>query len=436
MKYTYKRGFYWLFVYFILVLIPLAIALSGTIPSHRGFWLELGVSFGFIGFGMLCLQFLFSGRFKKIAPTYGMDNLLQYHREIGILAFLFIVAHPVIIILADYEFISYLDPRVNAIRAIALVFVTIAVILVIITSIWRTAMSLEYEKWRLLHGLLSLSVIFIGAVHSIQVSHYLDPLWKKSAIGLSFIFYGYLILHTRITRPWLMRKKPYKVTDVIPELGDSWTIKIRPDGHKRLKYICGQFVWLTIKKTPFSLQQHPFSIASSTRDKELSFTAKASGDFTSTWKDIKPGTKVFLEGPYGSFVPERGKNLFFIMGGIGITPAMAMLRTMRDNNDPRRAVLIYGNVTWEDITFREELEELSMEINLKLVHLLEKPPGDWEGERGLVSGELLQKYLPSEPEDFMYFICGPKPLMDISELLLRDMGIDWRLIYTERFEII
>lgn len=73
---------------------------------------------------------------------------------------------------------------------------------------------------------------------------------------------------------------------------------------------------------------------------------------------------------------------------------------------------------------------------MKLIHLLEKPPENWEGESGLVSIELLKKYLPENPEHFMYFICGPKPLMDISELALRDLGIDWRLIYTERFEII
>ncbi len=436
MKYTYKRGAYWLFVYLFLALIPLIVAISGSTPGNRGFWTELGVAFGFIGFGMLCLQFLFSGRFRKIAPTYGMDNLLQFHREIGILAFLFILAHPLLLLIVDFEFISFIDPKVNALRAISLIFVTIAIILVLASSIWRTAFGLDYEKWRLLHGFLSLAVIFIGTVHSLQVSYYLDPMWKKSAIVLLFLFYGYLVIHTRLTRPWLNRKKPYKVTGVARERGDSWTIKVKPEKHRRVQFICGQFVWLTIGKTPFSLQQHPFTIASSTSDKELSFTSKESGDFTSTWKDIKPGTMVYLEGPFGSFVPERGKNLFLVMGGIGITPAMAMLRSMKDNKDPRQAVLIYANSEWEDVTFREELMELSRKINLKLIHLLEKPLENWEGESGLVSRELLQKYLPENPEHFMYFICGPKPLMDISELALRDLGIDWRLIYTERFEII
>ncbi len=60
-----------------------------------------------------------------------------------------------------------------------------------------------------------------------------------------------------------------------------------------------------------------------------------------------PGTKAFLEGPFGSFIPKPGSNIFLIMGGIGVTPAMSMLRTMRDDNDKRKAILIYGNKNWD-----------------------------------------------------------------------------------------
>lgn len=436
MKYTYRRASYWLLIFIILALIPLIVAISGHMPEYRGFWTEFGVALGFLGFGMFGLQFVYSGRYRKIAPTFGMDNILQFHREIGILAVVFVLAHPVINIIANPEFLEYFDPGVNLPRAIALYFVSIALVFILATSLWRLSFGLDYEKWRLVHGFLSLSIIFIGAVHAIQVSHYLEPFWKKAVIGASFLTYGYLVLHTRLVRPWLNRKKPYRVVATNPERGSSQTITIEPVNHRRLKFICGQFVWITVGPTPFSLQQHPFSIASSARDKTLSFTAKEMGDFTSSWKDIEPGTKVFLEGPFGSFVPEKGKNLFLVMGGIGITPAMGMLRTMRDSNDPRSAVLIYANLDWEGVTFREELEEISKEINLKLVHLLEKPPEGWEGEAGLVSLDLLKKYLPEKPEDFMYFICGPGPLMDITEISLRELGIDWRLIYSERFEII
>lgn len=436
MQYTHKTGLKWLGIYTLLSLIPLGIASFGDPPSYRTFWIEFAVALGFIGLGMLGLQFLFSGRFVWIAPSFGMDNIIQYHREVGIIAFLFVLAHPVILILSEPEFLSYFDIGVNAPRAIALSVVLVALIGIIATSLWREVFKLNYELWRLLHGLLGAAIIFIGTVHSVQVSHYLDPLGKKIALIGLMGFYLYLIIHTRLVRPMLNKKPAYTIVKVVPERGDAYSLTIKADNLPRLKFSAGQFMWITIQSTPFSLQQHPFSIASSEKVSTLTFTAKALGDFTSRWKDLQPGEKVFVEGPFGSFISAKEDHLFLIMGGIGVTPAMSMLRTLRDKTEQRKAILLYANSNWEDITFREELEELKNRINLSVIHILENPPKDWKGEKGLVEEKLLERYLPDDKEKYKFFICGPPPLMDISEISLRNFGIDWKKVYTERFEII
>jgi predicted ferric reductase len=436
MKYSYRKGFLWLLIYIFLALLPLFLAMWGDLPEYRNFWMELGVALGFIGLGMLALQCVFSGRFIQIAPDFGMDNVLQYHREAGIIAFVFILAHPAIILTTNPEFLYYFDPRINAPRAIGLSFVTIALILVFTSSIWRNTFNLSYEKWRLLHGFLSFTIVVIGAGHAIQVAHYLSPLWKQVSILALSGASAYLIIHSRIVRPWLNKKKPYKVLEVRTERCQCHTLVLEPEGNQRLDFISGQFIWITVDSTPFSMQQNPYSVASSSRDKFISLTAKDLGDFSGSWSNIKPGTKAFLEGPYGSFTPKPDKNVFMVMGGIGITPGMSMLRTFKDDNDRRKVILIYGNENWEEVLYREELEYLSRDIDLTIVHLLEKPPDEWDGETGFVTQELLSEYLPDNPADFTYYICGPKPIMDIAEVSLRNLGIDWRLIYTERFEII
>ncbi len=440
MRYSYRRGFLWLIIFTLLALVPLGIAVIGPVPEYRTFWIELGVALGFIALAMFGLQFLFSGRYAWVAPTFGMDNTIQYHREIGIVAFLFILAHPVMLVLAKSEFLLYFDPRVNLLRAIALIFVSIAIILIMVTSLWRMSFGLDYERWRLLHGFLSLSIVFIGIVHSVQVSHYLDPLWKKIAIALLLGACMYLVIHTRIVRPWLNRKRPYKVVDVKEERGDCYSLTLAPASNRKLRFIPGQFAWLTINDTPFTLQQHPFSFASSARRDEISFTTKEVGDFTSTWKEVKPGTCVFLEGPFGSFTPEKDSHLFLIMGGIGVTPCMSMLRTMRDDKDPRKAILLYANSDWEGATFREELNEISKEIDLKIVFVNEDAPDDWkeghDAEEGRIDQDMLKKYLPDNPNEYMYFICGPNAMMDVAEIALQNLGVDWRRIYSERFEIV
>jgi predicted ferric reductase len=442
MRYSYRRGFSWLLLFTVLALVPLGLALVGPIPAARDFWIELGVALGFIALAIFGLQFLFSGRFHWIAPTFGMDNIVHFHRKMGIVAFLFVVAHPVILILADTDFLSYFDPRVNFLRAIALSYVSLAIIGITVTSIWRLAFKLDYERWRLIHGFLALSIVFVGVVHSVQVSHYLDPLWKKIAVVLLLGACMYLVLHTRIVRPWLNRKKPYRVVKVNDERDECWTLTVKPELGPRMTFTPGQFAWITVNDSPFSLQQHPFSFSSSALADTISFTAKASGDFTSTFKDIPKDAKVYLEGPFGSFTPEPDSHLFMVMGGIGVTPGMSMLRTMRDAKDPRKAIMLYASKEWENVTFREELTALTKEIDLQVVYVIEDVPEeehlpeDVDGEEGRIDEEMLAKYLPENKDQYMYFICGPGPLMDVAEIGLRNLEVDWRRIYTERFEIV
>ncbi|TXK52668.1 xylene monooxygenase [Pontibacter qinzhouensis] len=400
--------------------------------------MEFGVALGFLALAIFGLQSLFSGRFHWIAPTYGMDNIMHFHRKMGLVAFLFVLGHPITLILTDPGFLSYFDPRVNLMRAIALSFVTVAIIGITVTSIWRVAFKLNYEKWRLLHGFLALAIVFVGVVHSIQVGHYLDPLWKKIALAVIMGASMYLVLHTRFVRPWQNKKRPYKIVDVKPERDECYSVTLASEKGRRLTFTPGQFAWITINSSPFTLQQHPFSFASSASDTTVSFTAKSMGDFTGTWKDLKAETTAFLEGPFGSFTPEPDSHLFFVMGGIGITPCMSMLRTMRDRKDTRKATLLYANKNWEGVTFREELEEISREINLKIVHVIEDLPEDEEldGEEGRIDQDMIEKYLPPEPNTYMYFICGPGPLMDVAEVAFHNLGINWRRIYSERFEIV
>ncbi|MGF1638921.1 MAG: ferric reductase-like transmembrane domain-containing protein [Cyclobacteriaceae bacterium] len=434
--YSYRKGIIWILVFILLSIVPMGIALLGDLPNTRGFWIEFGVALGFIGLGIMGVQFIFTGRLARVAPTFGPDNIFHFHKTMGIVGFIFILAHPVILILSNSAFIHYFNPAENIPRALALSFVTVAITLLIIMSLWRVSFGLSCENWRLLHGILALLVVFIGIVHSVQVSHYLDPIWKKIGLSLALAGCCYFIIHTRLVRPWLNMKKPYEIIQIKPERHECYTIVLKPKKGHKMQFISGQFVWLTINDTPFTLQQHPFSFSSSPDSDFLSFTAKESGDFTKTWKDIKSGTTAFLEGPMGSFTLMPTGNLFMVMGGIGVTPGMSMLRTLKIRNDKRAVTLIYGSNEYENIIFREELESLEKELNLKVVHLLMGPPDDWQGESGILDKSLLKKYLPENVDTYNYYICGPNPLMDITEIYLRELGVDWRLIYSERFKIV
>jgi predicted ferric reductase len=437
MKYNVTRVVPWVGAYIALALAPLVLAMVGSTPEPRPYWTEVGVGLGFVGTGLIGLQLVITGRFRSIAPIFGGDVVLQFHRQIGIVAIAVVLAHPAVLIASNPDYLEFFDPRVNILRALALTAVVPALVLLLVTSLWRELVRLNYEWWRAVHGLLSLAIVFIGMVHGIQVGEHLDAFWKQTIWAGSLLGLMYLVVHTRVVRPALMKRRPYRVKEVRRELPDTFTLVLEPEGHVGMNFRAGQYAWMTVGPSPYSLQQHPFSFSSSAHSGELSFTAKVLGDFTSSWEHIEPGESVYLEGPYGAFTLDAdSEGAVFIAGGIGVTPAISILRTMRDTGDDRPAVLVYGNSDLESIVFREELDELSKDLDLRVVHVPEEADDDWHGERGFVDRELLERVLPPDCRTYEFFICGPEPMMDAAETGLRDMGVSWRQIYTERFQIV
>jgi predicted ferric reductase len=365
--------------------------------------------------------------------------VIYFHRQAGILVLLIFLAHPLILFAADPAYLAYLDPRVNFLRAVFLIAATIAMLLVVILPLCGLRYGLSYEWWRLTHGLLAAAVFVVGLAHSLMVGHYVSGLAVQATWVVATLIVIGLLIHARVVKPLRMRRRPYRVAKVIPERGEVYVLVLEPDGHDGMTFVAGQYAWLTLGDTPFSLQQHPFSMLSSARVRErIEFAIKEAGDFTSTIKDVRPGTQAFLEGPYGAFrIDPRAEAAVLVVGGIGGTPALSMLRTARDLGDRRPLVLIYGNVRRDEIAFRDELETLTKELELKVVHVLSEPEPEWTGESGNITKEILDRYLaPLADRDVQYFVCGPPPMMDQVEHALLARGVPrWRLL-SERFDFV
>ncbi len=123
------------------------------------------------------------------------------------------------------------------------------------------------------------------------------------------------------------------------------------------------------------------------------------------------------------------------MGGIGITPAMSILRSVRDRGDRRPMLLIYGNSTWDEVVFRSELESLQEEISLRVVHVLAEADEEWQGETGYINDEILQRHIGAQQRDYSVFVCGPEPMMDVVEKALLELHFPLHQIRAERFDI-
>lgn len=285
-------------------------------------------------------------------------------------------------------------------------------------------------------------IMILAMLHIILAGHYINtPVKQVLWIGYGIFWVG-LLMYVRIIKPVLLLRHPYEVDHVIQERGNAWTLTVKPVGHPGMRFLPGQFVWLTAWKSPFYDSEHPFSISSSAENPGcISLTIKELGDFTSKIKEMEPGQTVYLDGPFGAFSVDRhphAKGFVFIAGGIGITPVMSMLRTMKDRSEKRPLFLLYGNNDWEGITFREEIEVLQKFLNLTVVHVLAKPPQDWQGERGFLTPEILDRYLPVERDKNLHeiFICGPTLMLDAVENALPKLGVSLGDFHSERFDLV
>ena len=71
-----------------------------------------------------------------------------------------------------------------------------------------------------------------------------------------------------------------------------------------------------------------------------------------------------------------------------------------------------------------------------MVHVLERPPDEWDGETGYLTAEILSRHLPPGHRRFQYFICGPDPMMDAAEAALIGLGVPAERVHTERFTMV
>ena len=117
---------FWLAVYIILVLAPLLVLKFGKVPPGLGFWWDFSMALGFAGLSMMGIQFILTARFKYLSAPYGIDIIYFFHRYLAIIAFTFILIHPVIIYFFFFFYLQlahlFFGPgHLNA-RRLALVF--------------------------------------------------------------------------------------------------------------------------------------------------------------------------------------------------------------------------------------------------------------------------------------------------------------------------
>ena len=390
----------WILAYVMAVAVPLLMLLRGTLARGGGFWWDFAMALGFGGLAMLGAQSVLTARFRRTTAPFGVDIIYYFHRLAALAGFALIVAHYVILRVRYGEALGPANPLVASwpMTAGRMAFVLFAAL--IVSSLWRQALRIEYDRWRVAHAVLAVGAVSLAIAHISGVGHYANAVWKGLPWVLFSLLWILIVAYVRIGRPWSLLREPYRVVSVQKERGRSWTLKLQPEGHVGLNFSPGQFAWLVLRASPFRAKEHPFSFSGSAAEKALlQFTIKELGDFTSTIKDVQPGELAYVDGPHGVFTTDHhahAPGFVFVAGGVGIAPIMSMLRTLADRGDRRPIRLLYGNRCWDDVTFREEIDALRARLNLVVAHVLQEPPVEWTGLHGVLSETVLRSSIPDD----------------------------------------
>lgn len=426
-------------LYLLIVTLPLAALLVGPVPAGGGFWWDFAMGLGFAGLAMLGVQFVLTARFRRLSAPFGIDIIYYFHRWAAIGAVGLLLAHYLIVRLAYPSALGPANPfrasfPMTAGRVALLLFIAL-----IVTSVARKRLALAYDRWRRWHGVMAVAAVVLAIIHIEGIGYYTRVAWKGGLwIGYSALWVA-VLAYIRLVRPLRLRRHPYRVVSVTRRGGSAWELSLRPEGNWRMPFRPGQFAWVSLGRSPFRAEEHPFSFSGSAAAPDsLQFTIKALGDFTRTIGSTKVGEVAYVDGPYGVFTPElypSAVGFVFIAGGVGIAPIMSILRTMSERGEKRPLHLVYGNWRWDEVLFRDELEQLAHRLPLKVIHVLQEPPPGWSGRTGFISEETLRESLSLSALTYHFFLCGPRPMTDFVTPSLRHLGVRSARIHFEHFEM-
>jgi predicted ferric reductase len=197
-------------------------------------------------------------------------------------------------------------PTSAALRAPALVWFGVAaagaVIVLVVTSIWRRWLRLSYELWHVAHTVLAVVAVVGALVHVYLVNEYpgldayVSTLWKQLLWGVMTAASLSLLVWVRVIHPLAMRDRPWRLARVGRERGTTTTLTLSPPADSPFRFDPGQFAWFAFGQSPFSLTMYPFSFSSSAERDEVEIAVRALGDFTSRIHELDPGTKVYVDG--------------------------------------------------------------------------------------------------------------------------------------------
>ncbi|WP_073947438.1 ferredoxin reductase family protein [Streptomyces kebangsaanensis] len=373
-------------------------------------------------------------RVPLLERRIGSDRVARWHAMAGRYTVCLLVAH-VVLVLAGYavqdgsslprEAVTVVLDYPEMLKATA---GTVILFAVGVTSARAVRRRTSHEFWYYAH-LLTYAAVLLAFGHQLALGNEFNghavatAAWYALYLGVAA-----LVLWFRILVPVRLNlRHRMRVEAVHQEAPGVYSVVVRGRWLDELDARPGQFLrWRFLAKGMVRTST-PYSLSAPPRPDLLRITVKALGDHSAAVPLLRPGTRVWAEGPYGSMTAGRrtSHKSLLIAAGIGITPLRALFETL-----PGDVTLLYRARTAEDLALGSELEAIARWRGARVLYALNGP----RGERPRLTVESLRAAV-SDLAGHDVYLCGPHAFAQDLYQVLRAAGVPNRRIHHESFEL-
>ena len=235
----------------------------------------------------------------------------------------------------------------------------------------------------------------------------------------------------------MIKGNPYKpmaatVVDVIRETHNIKTVRVvldDPEEMKNFTFEPGQVGQLSV----FGVGESTFVINNPPSMKDyIQFSVMQAGEVTTAVHGLSKGDKVGVRAPLGRPWPcedWKGKNVFFIGGGIGMAPIRTvMLHLLEHKADYGKISLLYGGKSPQDLAYSYELEDWMNNPDLDCTLTIDREAEGWTHNVGLIPN-VLRELKPS-PDNTVAVLVGPPIMIKFTLQALDELGFSHENVFT------
>lgn len=373
-------------------------------------------------------------RIPWVERGVGHDRLVTWHRKLGPWSLYLVGAHVLFIVLsfAGQDQISLAVELWRMLNNFEWMWFALAGLILMVaagvTSYKKARAKMSYETWWIIH-IYTYGAIAASFMHQVLngqmfIGHPLNRLYWTALYVLmaaAIIVYRFGIPLVRSLRHNLVVEK------VVVEGPGIISVIMKGRALKSLAAEGGQFFgWRFLTRGHF-LMSHPYSLSAAPTENYLRITVKDLGDHSRSVAYLKPGTRVFVEGPYGAFTAGRATRPHIVMigGGVGITPIRALMDEFKNGV---QLDVIYRVSRKEDLVLKSELDYLVKSSGgTARVHYLVGSRHEHP-----MDAQALKTLVPRISDSDIY-ICGPTPLVESVKKAAKELGVPKNRFHDEAF---